>query len=212
MKKSFLNFAYRVYCFFEFKLHLYYSKMLASQFKSCGDDFLVRFPILINGARHMKIGKQFKMPTRLRIEAIDFYLGDQFSPEIVIGDYVAMNCDCHIACVNRIEIQDHVMIASRVFITDHSHGKVEDEDSAIAPAQRKIWSKGPVVIENNVWIGEGAVVLPGVRIGSYAIVGANSVVTKDIPPYAVVAGNPARIMKFLNSSISKNENGDLDEK
>jgi maltose O-acetyltransferase len=56
---------------------------------------------------------------------------------------------------------------------------------------------GPVVIEDNVWIGSKVVILPGVRIGSRAVIGAGSIVTKDVPPRCVAAGNPARVLRHL---------------
>jgi acetyltransferase-like isoleucine patch superfamily enzyme len=62
-----------------------------------------------------------------------------------------------------------------------------------------VFSKGPVIIEDGVWIGEGACVLPGVRVGRFAIVGANAVVTRDVPPYTVVGGVPARPIRTLAS-------------
>ena len=65
----------------------------------------------------------------------------------------------------------------------------------LSPTKRPITSKGPVVIGNNVWIGDKATILPGVTIGDGAVVAANAVVTKDVPSYSVVGGNPARIIK-----------------
>jgi acetyltransferase-like isoleucine patch superfamily enzyme len=65
------------------------------------------------------------------------------------------------------------------------------------PINRPLISKGPVIIEDNVWIGEGVCITPNVRIGKNAIVGANAVVTKDVPPNTVVAGVPARVIKLL---------------
>jgi acetyltransferase-like isoleucine patch superfamily enzyme len=59
-------------------------------------------------------------------------------------------------------------------------------------------SKGPVIVRNNVWIGEGVVILPGVTIGEISIIGANSVVSKDVPANAVVAGVPAVLTKFMH--------------
>jgi hypothetical protein len=60
----------------------------------------------------------------------------------------------------------------------------------------EVKSKGPVIVGNDVWVGAGAIILSGVKIGSGAIVGAGAVVVNDVPPYAIVAGNPARIIKF----------------
>ena len=60
---------------------------------------------------------------------------------------------------------------------------------------RSVMSKGPVIIGNDVWIGDKATILPGVTIGDGAVIAANAVVTKDVPAYSVVAGNPAKIVK-----------------
>ena len=65
------------------------------------------------------------------------------------------------------------------------------------PLERPLISKGAVVIENNVWVGEGVVIMPGITIGENSIIGANSVVTKDVPKNTVVGGVPAKILKQL---------------
>lgn len=64
------------------------------------------------------------------------------------------------------------------------------------PIKNDLYSKGPITIGNDVWIGAGAVILSGVTIGNGAVVGANSLVSKDVPPYAVIGGNPAKILKY----------------
>ena len=88
------------------------------------------------------------------------------------------------------------MIASRVYISDHSHGNISSEDLKIPPAQRPLFSK-PVYIGKNVWIGEGSCILPGVTLGDNVIVGANAVVTHSFPNNCVIAGVPAQIIKKL---------------
>ena len=65
----------------------------------------------------------------------------------------------------------------------------------LAPRQRPLYSKGPIIIGDYVTIGENCVILPGVTIGNNSVIGANSVVTRSIPPFSVVAGNPARVLK-----------------
>lgn len=66
----------------------------------------------------------------------------------------------------------------------------------IQPTQRKLYSKGPVVIGNNVWIGDKVTILPGITISDGAVIGANAVVNKDIPPYSLAVGNPIKIVSL----------------
>lgn len=89
-----------------------------------------------------------------------------------------------------IEIGNEVQIAANVQLITNNHDEYE----------RMILPCKPVVIDDGAWIGAGATILPGVRIGKHAIVGASSVVTKDVPDYAVVVGNPARIIKTLDKT------------
>jgi acetyltransferase-like isoleucine patch superfamily enzyme len=175
-----------------------YSFALARSFKKVGAKFSVEYPAVILGAKYIEIGSNFLCFSRLRLEAYDHHLGNTYQPEITIGDKVSLNYDCHLGCIDRIVIGNSVLIGSKVHITDHFHGNISWEALAIPPAQRALVSKGPVIIEDNVWIGEGAVVLPGVKIGKNSIVGANAVVSKDVPPNCVVAGVPARVIKRLD--------------
>lgn len=135
---------------------------------------------------------------RNRIEAIDVHGTQRFEPTLVFGDKVTMEYDCHIASCYCVEIHDRVLIASRVYISDHSHGGTTSADLLLPPNDRPIQSKGSVVIEAEVWLGEGVCVLPGVRIGRSSIIGANSVVTRDIPPRSVAVGAPARVIRTLD--------------
>lgn len=173
------------------------SHWYAARFAQCGPRPMVRRPRMIHGGRYMAIGAGFDAFPGLRIEAFDRHLNKQFSPCITIGDRVSINYDCHIGCVNEITIGNDVLMASRVYISDHSHGSPDYQDINVPPSARNVFSKGPVVIEDGAWIGEGACILPGVRIGCHAIVGANAVVTRDVPPFTVVGGVPARIIKTL---------------
>ena len=85
----------------------------------------------------------------------------------------------------------------KIFITDNNHGSSSREMLDIVPFDRPLTSAGPVVIEDDVWIGEKVSIMPNVRIGKGAIIAANAVVTHNVPPYSVVGGCPAKIIKQL---------------
>ncbi len=144
------------------------------------------------GLRGVRLNGAFFAGKRCRIELYEKHGAATFMPRLWLGNGVSMENDCHIGVIDRVELHDGVMLASRVYISDHSHGR--SSDIADAPSRRPLHSKGPVVVERNVWIGEGATILPGVRIGEGAIVGANAVVTRDVPPMTIVVGAPARVI------------------
>lgn len=150
----------------------------------------------ILGERYIKMGNNFSAFANLRIEAIDKYLNYHYKPIIKIGDNVSFGNSCHIGCINEITISDGVLLGSYVLIEDHSHGQTEFISNE-RPAVRELVSKGPIHIEKNVWICDGVCVLPGVTIGENSIIGANAVVTKDVPANCVVGGNPAKVIKYL---------------
>jgi acetyltransferase-like isoleucine patch superfamily enzyme len=171
-----------------------------ARFARCGPGSLIRSPRMICGGRFIHVGASFDAFPGLRIEAFDRHLDKSFTPRITIGDRVSINYDCHLGCVNELTIGNDVLLASRVYISDHSHGAPDYHDIDVPPSARKVFSKGPVIIEDGVWIGEGACILPGVRVGRHAIVGSNAVVTRDVPPYTIVGGCPARRLRTLSSA------------
>lgn len=182
---------------FEYSLNIIYSNVLKSGFKSAGDNLRIDFPANVLGEKYITVGENFTSFSRLRLEAYDKHLDNCYSPSIEIGDNVSINFDCHIGCVNRIVIGNNVLFASKIFITDHMHGEINAEALATPPSLRKVVSKGPVIIEDNVWIGEGVAIMPNLTIGKNSIIGANSVVTCSIPPNAVAAGIPAKVIRIL---------------
>ncbi|SRR5258705_3122034 len=109
-------------------------------------------------------------------------------PLITCGDNFYVNAHCHI--LGEITFGDNVLIAPKVIIWGRDHGYSKDQLMNKQPYNRK-----PIKIGNDVWIGACAIVLKGVTIGDGAIVAAGAVVTKDVEPYTIVAGNPAKMIK-----------------
>lgn len=117
----------------------------------------------------------------------------------IIGDYV------HIVANHKVHIGNNVLMASRVFITDTNHGNYKGNSQSRpteAPNSRKLFYS-PVKIGDNVWIGENVSILPGVEIGNGCIIGANSVVTKNIPQNCIAVGNSAKVIKIYNKEEQK---------
>jgi acetyltransferase-like isoleucine patch superfamily enzyme len=155
---------------------------------------IIRQPTRIRGYANMQIGKNLTTGQYCRIEAGNSDLAGEKT--IRFGDNVQINDRCHIASINSIEIGNNVLIASDVYITDHDHGAASRLTMSDAPAAR-VLIYSPVVIEDNVWIGQKAIILKGTRIGFGSIVAAGAVVTKDVAPFSVVGGVPARLLKTL---------------
>ncbi len=151
----------------------------------------------VKNPKYMTIGNYCWFGPGCRIEAWDKYNDKTYKPKIVIGNEVKINSTCHIGAINHVEIGDQTLLGSHVMIMDHSHGSNSYSELSVAPTNRDLYSKGEVVIGKRCWICENAVILPNVHIGDGCIIGANCVVTKDVPANCVVAGNPGRIVKEI---------------
>jgi acetyltransferase-like isoleucine patch superfamily enzyme len=119
------------------------------------------------------------------------------SPVISIGNHCRFGFSNHISAINNITIGDHVLTGSYVLISDNAHGESKREELDIPPLERHLYSKGGIHIGNNVWIGDKVSILPGVHIGENSIIGANSLVTRDIPRNCIAAGIPATVIRKL---------------
>ena len=114
-----------------------------------------------------------------------------YGRNIYIGNHVFLNVLCTILDCNEVRIGHHVMIGPGVQIYTAAHflqAEARNQGWEIAKA---------IVIEDNVWLGGGAILLPGVTIGRNAVVGAGAVVSRSVPPNTVVAGNPARVIREI---------------
>jgi acetyltransferase-like isoleucine patch superfamily enzyme len=160
---------------------------------------LVRRPIYVRGRKWIEFGSGFTAGRGLRIDALGRTETKGFL--LRIGADVRVNDYVHIGAIESVSIGNRVLIASKVFITDHDHGAYGrgglHSDPHVAPNDRQL-SSAPVVIEDDVWLGEFVAVLAGAKIGRGSIIGTMSTVIGDIPPYSIAVGSPARVIKRYN--------------
>lgn len=158
---------------------------------------LIRLPFDIRNSRSINLGKHLTTGVGCRFEAYPS------KNEIVLtfGNNVEVNDYVHITAMESVKIGNNVLLASKIYISDCAHGSYNgdaDDDSPLSVPNKRTIVKKPVVIEDNVWLGESVSVLPGVTIGRGTIVGANSVVTKSLPSNVIAVGAPAKPIKKFN--------------
>lgn len=160
---------------------------------------LIRRPVYIRGKKSIVGGNNLTLGRFCRFDL------DGNKKTLFIGDNCEFGDMTHIVALNNVQIGNNVLIASKVFISDTSHGSYKGIDQdlpSIPPNKRKLISN-EVVIGNNVWIGENVVILAGVHIGDGCIIGANSVVTKNIPNNTIAAGVPVKFIKLYNNELKE---------
>ena len=119
------------------------------------------------------------------------------APAVIrIGAGSFLNLGVQVAALELVDIGAHCMFANGCFVTDANH---RFDDPAMPVPWQGFTSKGPTRIGDNVWCGAHVVVTSGVTIGERCVIGANSVVTEDLPPYSIAAGAPARVLRTLTS-------------
>ncbi len=156
---------------------------------------LISYPVYLRGRKSLVYGKNLSIGYGCRFDLINaqkqtLFIGD----DAEIGDY------CHFVATDEVRIGNNFLCASKVFISDTNHGSYNGKNCSRPdqpPTQRELVSNA-VVIGDNVWLGDNVVVLPGVHLGNGVIIGANSVVTHDIPDNTIAAGSPARPIKVFN--------------
>ncbi|WP_407541322.1 hypothetical protein Q0M94_08070 [Deinococcus radiomollis] len=149
---------------------------------------------------YASVGRNLRVGRRCRIETVSIHNGIAYEPHLKIGNRVSINDDVHIGCALSIMIGDDVLMAGKIFISDHNHGRYSGntQDSARSLPSHRALGLAPVVIGNRVWLGEMVSVLPGVTIGEGSIIGSNSVVSRDVPPMTIAVGSPARPVKSFD--------------
>lgn len=157
---------------------------------------LIRRPVYIRGRKGMRFGEGFTTGYRCRFE--------MFDPNKVtlhIGDNCKIGDNVHIVASDEVTIGNDCLLASHVFISDTNHG--DGTEAPMVPPDDRPLASAPVSIGSCVWIGEGAAVLPGTKIGDGCIIGAHAVVKGEIPAYTVAVGAPAKPVKKYNFDLKQ---------
>jgi len=159
----------------------------------------------IIGGRNISFGRGIFVERNLWLETVTSYRSQGFDPKIAIGDHVCFSDGVHISATSSITIGSHTLFGSKIYVSDHNHGIYRGERQSSPdepPAHRLLGGGGPVVIGENVWIGDNSVIVGPVSIGNGAIIGANSVVRGSVPSNTIVAGIPAKPIKVFNPKTS----------
>ena len=163
------------------------------QFMNKMSDEARRMTFELNGSYHAPeeirelLSRLFNKPVDPSFRVFPPFYTD-FGKNITVGKNVFINACCHFQDHGGVTLGDGCQIGHNVVFATLNHGFAPEDRSTTYPA--------PIVLKKNVWVGSNATILSGVTIGENAIVGAGSVVTKDVPDWAIVAGVPAKIIKY----------------
>lgn len=174
-----------------------YTGFLRRRFGSFGYNSVIAYKALtLQGLKYIHIGSNAQISKGVQLTVWKGYKESAIGvPEIIVGDNCIIREFCHITAINSIRIGNNLLTGTNVLITDNSHGSNLRKEMDIHPTLRAPHSKGPVVIGDNVWLGNNVCVMPGVTIGDGVIIGANSIVTHDVPSYSIAAGIPVKVIK-----------------
>ena len=180
-----------------------YTAQTLAKFKTAPTNFVFDKPNRLIHPEYMEIGDDVYIGPNSMLDCMLEYPGpelnppadvkaEQFQPRIVIGNRVSATGGLQLAACQEIVIEDDVLLASNINMTDALHGYSHVD----TPYKfQNMWQIAPIKVKRGSWIGQNVVITPGVTIGEMCIIGANSVVNKDIPDYSIAVGAPARVIK-----------------
>lgn len=170
-----------------------FTGIVSKRLKYAGNNVYIKHDVIFNDLKYIEIDDNSTIESRCSITAWHKRGNQIFLPKLHIGKNVSIGTDCHITCINGITISDGCLIGKMVTISDNNHF-ADNHDLSGMPINRNVSSKGTIIIKENVWIADKVSILGNVIIGEGAVIGSNAVVTKSVPPYSVVVGNPAKVI------------------
>jgi acetyltransferase-like isoleucine patch superfamily enzyme len=169
-----------------------FSLLASGAFAEFGSNSVVSPPVRIEGIDRISIGSRVFVDSGcwLHVE------GDGLDVAMEIGDDTSVGSHAVFSAVRSIRIGKRVAFGRNVYMSDHSHGF---ENAEVPVADQAVANIRPVKIGDGAWLGENAVILPGVQIGRGAVIGANSVVNIDVPDGGIAVGVPARVIRVRSA-------------
>lgn len=171
-----------------------FSLLISGAFARFGSRTVLMHPLRLLGEQRIAVGNNVFIGPGSWLQTLSD--GGNKSIAIAIGNGTRIAGACVISAVRNVTLEDHVLLARNVYIADHIHKYDQADVPVLSQGVDKI---SPVLIKRGAWLGQNVVVCPGVTIGAGAVIGANSVVTHDIPAYSVAAGAPARVLKAIET-------------
>jgi acetyltransferase-like isoleucine patch superfamily enzyme len=185
----------------------WYEPLFRSQCETVGSGLRLDKLPYINGSGRIVLGNNVHLAGKIDIG----FSNRLYDPELIIGDDTFIGHGCSLNVARSICIGRHCLIAGSVRLADFD-GHPVDADRRRAKEPTPPEGIRPIVIGDDVWIGTQAIILKGVTVGDRSIVAAGAVVTRDVPPDVVVAGNPARVVKHLQPGAQLVDRNILREK
>jgi acetyltransferase-like isoleucine patch superfamily enzyme len=167
-----------------------FSLLVSSAFAYFGRRSVLQLPLRISGENRIALGSDVYVGSGCWLQCLPD--ASLTAVGISIGDGCSIAGGCVISAVNSVILEENVLLARNVYIADHMHKYRDKNLPVLAQGVERV---EPVLIKRGAWLGQNVVVCPGVTIGRGSVVGANSVVTKDIEDYSVAVGAPARVVK-----------------
>lgn len=173
-----------------------------------GPGLVIDLPHEIRNPERIELGSGVKLGPNSVLSAATSYPGawlahpegrhvaQTFEPRLVLGDRVTATASLHVQAFQEVVIEDDVLFARNVFVADGTHAM---KDGTVPYKYQGIDRIAPVRIGRGSWLGNNVIVMPGVTIGACAVIGANSVVTRDVPAHSVAVGAPARVVQVWDA-------------
>lgn len=175
----------------------YFYHFLFSDFSHLGSRVTFKAGVSIENASHISLGDKVYLEKNVVLKFLEEFNGYGYKlPNLKIDDFVTVGIGTIIASASSIHIKKNALIGPYCFIGDHDH---EYKDVTIPVSKQGYKNVEKIVIEEGAWIGANSTICSGVTLGKNAVIGANSVVTKNIPAFSVAVGSPAKVVKKFNT-------------